>query len=1034
MALVRYTDGPRATDTVLLEVVTTDASGCPADPYKVDRVTVYFVERDFLGQNYGEYAKTHTPDALKAELATAQAALCADPSAVNLTAVRRVLGEIEASAQTTTFYFKDRVVAALVGDPATPAWLSTDTPGSPLARTGTGTFTYEWTPAGAAREGDYFLCWTWSPQPDGEKLSAHDQFALRGDPAATAAVPTHATAPGKYETLLERYLPEMYKQYLADADETPDTLDSFNKAVASGFTVVEDMANQIIDLFDANALHESLLAYLSNLFAVKLKGDDPTLWRRQIKQAVPLFKRKGTLGGLREAFAQAGMTLHAFTPYWQVVSPYTWVESFLVTDATTFALAKPTVVTPLDPDHTGVWLMRAGEDEYAAVPSSYVAFDTAADGAARVAWVADHLSAGPVELAPGDRVKVMYQYAEIPGPTEEQVEEYVQLLPLADQRDEAARDYPPKNWNVRLIAEADPLFPVLVPVRHPFADPLVFGFLRTEFAYSENIYNMEEYNGSTRPSLDPCRIDKGFVDPCGACAGSAYSVDIGVAELSNDRMREAQDILREFVPFHAQAHTLNFAGEVNEFVLPPVEAVEFLIAIDREQTVLSGQSNPIFHRFMEGGVHHPQVLRSQLADEFTALAGAAAVAYNAHVAFVAPDVDLPSLGLISTSHVLEVLAPSANAGTYQIDDYAGRAARVKTPVAEPVDGSAFTFALSNVPYGNSYTAITPDNEVRLADPEGDFLALGVKSRWDAVNTPDYAGGPWRVSLPAYSPAPYEIIKATDGVVYLAGDGLLPTADTTGVSYTLLDDADEEVASGTTGELGVTKRGYVELNDTALVDVGEFVRLGDTLYYAGDEYPVLEFDGNNFWVGEYDAGGVAGVSVQIRRRLVAAGLGYFGYRGLRLTTADDIEADFGIINGRNPPPENDQTDDGHFKENFLFLIGGEYYKIADINGTAVTLAGREQDWTTLDAGGTAVTYSLIHIAPKQVDVGFTVFDGLDRNGKDVIIRELFSTVDNNTAIVALSTAPGGGVDEHATQDEGITFTIQTRTGETTEGEL
>jgi len=52
------------------------------------------------------------------------------------------------------------------------------------------------------------------------------------------------------------------------------------------------MANQLIDLFDANALHESLLNYLSNLFAIKLRSSDPTLWRRQIKEAIPLFKKR----------------------------------------------------------------------------------------------------------------------------------------------------------------------------------------------------------------------------------------------------------------------------------------------------------------------------------------------------------------------------------------------------------------------------------------------------------------------------------------------------------------------------------------------------------------------------------------------------------------------------------------------------------------------------------------------------------------------------------------------------------------------
>ena len=71
-------------------------------------------------------------------------------------------------------------------------------------------------------------------------------------------------------------------------------LQELNFSVAKGFTFLEDQTNQMGDLLDANSTHESLLGYLSRFFALDLYSSDPTLWRRQIKNAVPLFKNKGT--------------------------------------------------------------------------------------------------------------------------------------------------------------------------------------------------------------------------------------------------------------------------------------------------------------------------------------------------------------------------------------------------------------------------------------------------------------------------------------------------------------------------------------------------------------------------------------------------------------------------------------------------------------------------------------------------------------------------------------------------------------------
>ena len=93
---------------------------------------------------------------------------------------------------------------------------------------------------------------------------------------------------------------------------------------SKGFTFIEDQANSAIDLLDANATHEQILPLLGNMFNVRLKSNDPTLWRRQIKQSVPNYKQKGTYKGLKIAFNQAGIDLKKFTRLCNVIWSQSW--------------------------------------------------------------------------------------------------------------------------------------------------------------------------------------------------------------------------------------------------------------------------------------------------------------------------------------------------------------------------------------------------------------------------------------------------------------------------------------------------------------------------------------------------------------------------------------------------------------------------------------------------------------------------------------------------------------------------------------
>jgi hypothetical protein len=376
------------------------------------------------------------------------------------------------------------------------------------------------------------------------------------------------------------------------------------------------------------------------------------------------------------------------------------------------------------------------------------------------------------------------------------------------------------------------------------------------------------------------------------------------------------------------------------------------------------------------------------------------------------------------------LAPSPNAGTYTLIGAEGNTAEVRSTVIEPLNQSAFTFNLFNVPFSSLSTSITQDDLFSFSDSSVDFIDLGAKSQWDVVNTPDYSGGAWKVLIPAYSATAYEIKDIRNGLLILDGNATLPTS-ATNLTYTLLTDTDATAATSTSGELASQRRGYVNLNAT-FIDVDSFIRLGDFVNYSGSNYEIVEFDGSNLWIAEWTGGNVAGVSVAIHRQLLENAIGYFGYQGLNLTTFANHEAEFSICNGSNPPAII--TDDNHFKENYMFKIGDQYFQIAEWNQKEVKLVGREQNWTTQDAGGTAVAYSIIHFPKSQVNVQFTVFSHIDRDGHDVIIREIEDQVDQNVAIVALAAGESSGVQENVAQEEGVTFQIERKNGDKEEGEI
>ena len=1068
MATKTISENPRVTDTIVFDIETPDADNCFLDhPYQVRDVTIYYIERSFVSTNFGEVENKITSEDLLEELKVAKETACADPTADNLAEVMRIQDEIEVRSSNETSFYNEAIPVAVIGNEDYPAWLNPDD--VPLAdqeqviqdnqldvveedsegNTQYGHFQLTWEPVGL-REGTYVICWSWYPLVAGDFLKAHQVFHLAGNTATTTSIPTHFTQERKYETLQERYLPETYKNSLCEDDLTKKVLYEFNNSVAAGFTFVEDLANQTIDLIDANAVQESFLPLLGNLFDLKLKSSDPTLWRRQIKTAIPLFKKKGTLSGLQEALAAAGMKLNSLTKMWQVSSKYTFQELFNVDDddTTSFVLTEE-AVTPIDTDNFELRYRGANDDTWTILTSDYVNISTT-DGTSTMTWVGDNLSMDAIILEEGDSIRVLYETTEIPIGNQA-VEEYIRDLPLADQRDERSQDYPLKDWNTKLIEEDDPLFDVVIPKRHPYVDPLVYGQVRTEIPYSENIYNMEEYNGSTRDSRNPCDIDKDFMDTCTQCQASKINIDVEIEELSNDRVSEAEEVIREYVPFHNLIHTITFSGGVNEFIQAHNDDIEVLIRYASEDFTISGNAQTIFSRTMTST---EQITRSALADGTAIVTSASGTGYNDSIVIFAPDVRFDQLGINENTNILEVLSPSANAGSYEIGNIDGQIADITggDSVSEsPLNTSQFTFRLSQDMLGEVVGAdIYQDDLFNWSDTGVDFAALGVKSDWDSSHDTDYTGGPWKIEITSSGAGTYTIHNILpDGSLILNDPSeTLPKFDIGTGIYNLLDDNDEVIESSTTGVLDVTRRARIDFLNAAITydDVRNLIKRG--WYFvlssggspSGTQYEITGFadgdgsslaDTGQFYIADYTSGDDLGVDGFVLNRLVDNEVGKFQYKGIKLNGASNHETGLPILNGTNAVSEDSQIESDEFKENYLVLIDNTYYAIADIDGSSITLAGQHNDWKTLTAGGTSVTYDIWRFTKNGATIAereyppmpgheFTI---LDRRGNEVVEVSTETSTPMMFRAAALNSAKQNEILERTEQQEGITFSIE-----------
>ena len=1056
----------KITDQIRFILSTTNSTEClngiqkAFTPYKVNQVTIYYIARDFTNTTVSEYNNQIYNKNLLLEYENQKNITCDEPNKSNLEKLNSIKLELEQSKKTSSFFFKEASPIKIFGGYKNesgelfPAWINPDlvpieevekaNKENMLQLLETGKFLLEWNPVGC-REGDYFICWNWTPNLAGTSLSAHMHFTLLSDSKLNNSIPTHYTIKDKYETLLDRYLPDMFKNFISEGDLTPMIMQELNASVAKGFTFVEDMANQIIDLLDSNSTAEQLLPLLSNTFNLRLKSYDPILWRRQIKKAIPNFKKKGTLGGLKTALEDAGMKFLKLTKLWQVYPKYTYQEHFIINESLIFNLSKPII----EEDFFSAFYKIKNTENWIEINSSDI--EVINEGTRY--YIKYN---GSVNLKSGDLFRILYTLKEIPNSSERDLEEYVLSLDLMDSRNESNQQYPPKNWNTRLIEDDDPLFDRLIPIRHPIQDPIIWGKIRTEFPYSENVYNMEEYNGSIRDSINPCDIGKEFIDPCSYCQSSKITLDVEIENFSNDRILECAKLVEEYVPFHSLLHNINFLGGVNEFVKSPLEEITSLVSFYNEDTLISGNAQFIFNRSIsrnlkisvDGTTEYEgfQNIKRNLLSQMEEVSSGSGVGYNQYIALFCPSIStklnlenslfanktnkIEKLNIDQTningnplenSNLLEIIG-SPNAGNYTVQKVSNKLFKITSgSVPEssesPIDKSQFEFRISNKIYSQSGVSIEKDNEY-IFTCNFNFSEITIKSKEEFENC-------YKIKINETGYNEFNIIKILPNNQLIL-EGPMPDFNISNLSWELLNENDSVLASGFDGVVRVNFRALVDLDHigSPINNIRDYAKIGDYVYYDGNQYKIKSFiknENHKFYIENFQGSIGSSEEIIIYRRIIENSVGQLDYIGLVLETSINYETSLPIQN---------ETQLNQAKENYLILIDSEYYSILDIDGNNIYLnSPKLTDWTTL---GTDVEFTIYNFINQELTIEENVYPPMPGHTFDTVNRSDNEVITNNiqtrgsfmaSRILNSDSSSIDQIFETSKQDEKINFTIE-----------
>ena len=948
-------------------------------------------------------------------------------------------------------YFTESVLAFQAGSDSSPLWLKgADNSNSdvtkyyiPESNMFNGVFKFCWDPNSTVREGDFYLCYTWTPINGSDKISDYIKFNLLSDLSNEVANPSNIADPKKYEILLKTYTPNMYNLNYAEIDDSVYVLEKLNKSIAQGFTAIENMALQLQDIMDANATQEPLLIYLADLFKLTLRSNDPTLWRRQIKTSIPRFKRKGTLLGIKQALSEAGIRLLNIETLWLCGSEYVWTESFEYIDSNTFELSK--ISLAINSQYFSIY-RRTATSSYALQSLSDITIQNIS-GISILTWNGKQLEAG-------DHLRITYQIKPFENQQKIDLSNYITNdLQLADTRDDRNFKYPSKDWNTHVVSDLDPLFNQIVTQKNPFYNDIKFGKVRTIFPYSENIYNMDEYNGSLRDSTLPCDIDKTFTEPCRNTISSYYNTDVEIENLSTFRMQECLDIIEEYMPYHAISSSISFQSTLQDFVLPPEETIQMYISFNAYDFMIAGMTQYPFNRSIRDGLSTSKVLRNQLATETTYATGVATF-YNDYVNLFCPNINFYSVAVDFTpSKTFLEIINGVYAGNYRVTNPDRNYLKIVGNVTEPLNPANFSFRLSNILLPDAPFLITKHNNYTLSelstDVDKNYQKYDIKSIFDVDQ--GLAVDPWKIQILSTNLI-YDIQNISNNVITIKDTGTLSNSDATNLNYRLLDSSLNVVFTSTTGDYKVEKLGKVNVPlSPGATQISPYIDYNTYFYVSssGAQHRFAGFiqgDPEGFLISNWTNPNAIYIGKVLSRTVdnQTGNLCYYGMKVLKPAswpTFDDRAT--AIIDAEN------------FKENYLLYANNTvFYFTSDAvdSNNCLTIAGNFDSFTTLNSTGTSLAYELKHYDKNDFTFsGIKLYD-ISRSGQEVIVY-LQSAISNlltppvpilfpltgeaSEEMTAQSTEPKSnkdGIADSIVQSEGISITIENINGETKTGDL
>jgi hypothetical protein len=218
---------------------------------------------------------------------------------------------------------------------------------------------------------------------------------------------------------------------------------------------------------------------------------------------------------------------------------------------------------------------------------------------------------------------------------------------------------PAVNHETRLIEKDHPLAATLCPGDTTPSPPIVFGLVRTEAPYGKTVYNTEEYDGSTKPSHDPCDADPLFVDPCSCSPASNVSYAVRIPVDSNVTVMDVESLMAEALPAHAVPTEPEFRFHQEEPIASTYEEISSNLGKDVDETCLcydprAGEDGkPMAHtpwnQFIETEPHADvEVTATGAASEDDLWLLLAEGMFSSRIPFGSIDDTLPSVGVESS--------------------------------------------------------------------------------------------------------------------------------------------------------------------------------------------------------------------------------------------------------------------------------------------------------------------------------------------------------------------------------------------------